>query len=646
MTEVDKKGKEGAMFSFYIPTAALNEQKKTLELLGENIANLNTPGYKTRRITFVETLGTVAGVSQLMFKQGAVTYTGNVTDLAIKGDSFFIVKKGEEKFYTRAGAFSVDSSGKLVNVDGYVVQGWMEDIRGGSGAEATSTITDIVIDPDLIMPAKATENVWLAGNLNAGLESTREVWATGSAFTKKATLVSSGITFPLNVTAGVNDQFKVTFNPQFGETITEELTLTAGTYNDIDSLVTEINNQINASDLKGKVEAVNAGGSLKFRAIDGYSGTTLTLSSGTNDVLSDLGFVDGVSSTSGELADESAELNDLLQVTTSLVTGDSFNIVGKNRDGESVSGAFTYTDGATLGDLVDTINNIYSGYSTAKLENGKIVLEDDEVGDSSTTISLSASDGNTGLMSVPSFVNTESGYTARVSTSMVVYDSLGESHNLTINFTKTENTGEWNWEIVASSGETIVKGGSGKVLFDSNGSLISFIYDGGVDALTLSLSNGAEDLVIRLHADEQEGITAGITQFNAVSTLHTKHQDGKESGTLNDFKIRSDGAIIGYFTNGEEAKLAQIALAEFANPSGLKRVGGSNFISTGESGVPNIGKAESLGSTIESGSLELSTVDLADQFTKMIEAQRAYQAAARVISTLEQIADETTRLKR
>ena len=634
------------MFSFYIPTAALNEQKKTLELLGENIANLNTPGYKTRRITFVETLGTVAGVSQLMFKQGAVTYTGNVTDLAIKGDSFFIVKKGEEKFYTRAGAFSVDSSGKLVNVDGYVVQGWMEDIRGGSEAEATSTITDIVIDPDLIMPAKATENVWLAGNLNAGLESTREVWATGSAFTKKATLVSSGITFPLNVTAGVNDQFKITFDPQFGETITEELTLTAGTYNDIDSLVAEINNQINASGLKGKVEAVNAGGSLKFRAIDGYSGTTLTLSSGTNDVLSDLGFVDGVSSTSGELADEFTELNDLLQVTTSLVTGDSFNIVGKNRDGESVSGAFTYTDGATLGDLVDTINNIYSGYSTAKLENGKIVLEDDEVGDSSTTISLSASDGNTGLMSVPSFVNTESGYTARVSTSMVVYDSLGESHNLTINFTKTENTGEWNWEIVASSGETIVKGGSGKVLFDSNGSLISFIYDGGVDALTLSLSNGAEDLVIRLHADEQEGITAGITQFNAVSTLHTKHQDGKESGTLNDFKIRSDGAIIGYFTNGEEAKLAQIALAEFANPSGLKRVGGSNFISTGESGVPNIGKAESLGSTIESGSLELSTVDLADQFTKMIEAQRAYQAAARVISTLEQIADETTRLKR
>jgi len=634
------------MFSFYIPTAALNEQKKTLELLGENIANLNTPGYKTRRITFVETLGTVAGVSQLMFKQGAVTYTGNVTDLAIKGDSFFIVKKGEEKFYTRAGAFSVDSSGKLVNVDGYVVQGWMEDIRGGSEAEATSTITDIVIDPDLIMPAKATENVWLAGNLNAGLESTREVWATGSAFTKKATLVSSGITFPLNVTAGVNDQFKITFDPQFGETITEELTLTAGTYNDIDSLVAEINNQINASGLKGKVEAVNAGGSLKFRAIDGYSGTTLTLSSGTNDVLSDLGFVDGVSSTSGDLADESTELNDLLQVTTSLVTGDSFNIVGKNRGGESVSGAFTYTDGATLGDLVDTINNIYSGYSTAKLENGKIVLEDDEVGDSSTTISLSASDGNTGLMSVPSFVNTESGYTARVSTSMVVYDSLGESHNLTINFTKTENTGEWNWEIVASSGETIVKGGSGKVLFDSNGSLISFIYDGGVDALTLSLSNGAEDLVIRLHADEQEGITAGITQFNAVSTLHTKHQDGKESGTLNDFKIRSDGAIIGYFTNGEEAKLAQIALAEFANPSGLKRVGGSNFISTGESGVPNIGKAESLGSTIESGSLELSTVDLADQFTKMIEAQRAYQAAARVISTLEQIADETTRLKR
>jgi len=641
------------MFSFYIPTSALNEQKKALELMGENIANLNTPGFKNCRVTFLEALGTVTGKNQMLFKQGALTYTGNVTDLAIKGKSFFILKHGDETYYTRAGAFQVDEIGKLVNVDGYNVQGWMYDVTANSETRVSNSITDIVIDPDLILPARATENVWLSGNLNAGLESTREEWATGTAFRKKAivegtTDLSGGIT----ITAGTNDQFRIIFDPQFGETITQDITITAGNYADADALASEINTQIQGTSLDGKVkaEADASGQYIRIKAIDGYSGTQISLNEiGSGTFLNDIGINDSAQAISGDVADESTELNDLLQVTSDLIGGDTFNISGTDKDGNNISGTFTYgsgNDGTTLSDLISVINNLYSGYSTATLSDGKIVLSDDVPGDSSTTISLTADTGNTGVMSVPGFVNTVAGYTANTSASMVVFDSLGQSHNITIVFKKTGTAGEWEWEVKTSTEETIVSGGTGRILFDADGDLVGFLYDGGVDALRLRLANGADDLEIKIHSEEQEGVSSGVTQYNAVSTLHTKYRDGRESGYLSEFKIEGDGSIIGYFTNGEEAKIAQIALAKFTNPAGLKKAGGSNFLPTENSGFPNIGEAESLDSTIESGNLELSTVDLAEEFTKMIEAQRAYQAAARVVSTLEQIADVTTNLKR
>jgi len=159
--------------SFAIPVSALNNHQKRIELLSENIANLNTPGFKGKRMTFLETLGSVAGVSQFEFKQGSITFTGRPTDLGIKGNSFFLLDSGEEKVYTRAGAFELNEKGELVNVDGFNVQGWMNNISANSsslGSKSTK-VEDIIIDPNLVMPAKATQNAYLSGNLNSGLES-------------------------------------------------------------------------------------------------------------------------------------------------------------------------------------------------------------------------------------------------------------------------------------------------------------------------------------------------------------------------------------------------------------------------------------------------------------------------------------------
>jgi len=635
------------MFAFHIPVAALQKQQRHLEILGENIANINTTGYKSQRLTFVETLGSVSSVDQIEFKQGQITSTGNTTDMAINGNGFFVIKKDNETVYTRNGAFHVNANGRLVNNDEYVVQGWMENITPSGVGLGSSSLGDIIIDSTLVIAATETSNVYLSGNLNAGLESIAEVWMSGSQYTKKATLVSEGVVYPLTVTAGTNDQFVVTYSPKYQSSVTETLTLSAGNYADVDSLVTELNTQIsNNANLRGKVEVVNQNGALKFRVIDGLSGTILKLNAGTNDVLADLGFDDGATSVAGELATADTELNDLLQITSNLVDGDTLNINGLTSDGTTVSSSFEFgsaADGTTLGDLIDAINEAYSGSSVAEVVDGKIVLTDSVEGDSATTISITAASGNTGQIIVPSFVNSTAGQTGRVSTSIVIYDSLGKSHNLTIDFVKTRDEGVWAWSVSGAEEEEIIRGGSGRAIFDNSGNFLSFIYDGGVDAVTIDPRNGANQMSIKIHGESNEGFS-GISQFDSVSTLYGRHQDGRQAQTMNGFYINNEGAIIGLFGTGDEVKLGQIALATFKDYQGMQKTGNGYYVATDVSGIPQIGTPESLGAALVSESLEISNVDLADQFTKMIEAQRAYQAAARVISTYQTICDETTRL--
>ena len=431
-----------------------------------------------------------------------------------------------------------------------------------------------------------------------------------------------------------------------GNNFSETITLTAGSYADTDAVVTEINSQIASNaNLTGKVEALNSGGTLKFRTIDGLADTKITLQSGTTDVLGNLGFVSGASSTSGANATTLTQINDLLQVTTDMVAGDALDIEGKDSAGNTITSTYTYADGNTLQDIVDVIDTAYAGYGDADIIDGKLILTDDLAGDSDTQISISAASGNTGLVTLPSFINSDEGFTGTVSTSVVIYDSLGDNHNLTLDFEKTENPGEWLWSASASGDETITAGSSGKVLFDSSGALVSFSFDNGATSLTLDPGNGSDSLDINIHAASEDG-TRSISQFQSVSTLQVTDQDGIKSGRLDSFSIDTDGSILGAFTNGQETVLGQLAVAKFNNPSGLKKIGQSNFTTTDDSGIALIGKADSQDSEIKSESLEISTVDIADQFTQLIEAQNAYQAAAKVINTFEEVADQAARLKR
>ena len=636
------------MFMFHIPVAALEKQQQRLEILGENIANINTPGYKMKQMSFVEALGTVSGVTQMLFKQGAINYTGNPTDMAIDGNSFFIIRAGDEQVYSRAGSFQINEQGKLVTVNGDSVQGWMQAGFATGTKQNGNQLNDIIIDSNLILPPQPTENVWFSGNLNAGLNSVTEVWASGCQYLEKATLLGSAFSTPISIMAGSNDQLQINIKPNYDTQVAEQITLTAGTYNSADAIVAEINNQIAANnELNGRVEALNVNGAIKFRVMDGFSGTGLSVVSGTNDALAVLGFQSGASAVSGGIATADTDINDLLQTYTDLAVSDSFHITGTLADNSSVDGNFVYgtEDGVTLGDLVDKINNLYTGGSTAEIVDGKIVVTDDISGDSSSSISLTAADGNAGEISFPGFALVDEGYQGKISTSIIIYDSLGKSHNIGIDFLKSEDQGTWLWSATCGDDSTIIKGGSGRVIFDPDGSLASFVFDGGADAIVLDSENGAAEMKVNLHCEATDGFI-GLSQFESVSTLQGREQDGRKSEILSGFSIDNDGKIFGSFGTGEQIQLAQIALAKFRNPMGLEKIGEGYFKDTAESGIAHISTASSQGSVLESNSLELSTVDLADQFTKMIEAQRAYQAASKVINTFEEIFDETSRLKR
>ena len=135
--------------------------------------------------------------------------------------------------------------------------------------------------------------------------------------------------------------------------------------------------------------------------------------------------------------------------------------------------------------------------------------------------------------------------------------------------------------------------------------------------------------------------------MTAASTTSSTNQDGYNSGTLTDFNVDSSGVIQGTFTNGKVMALGQIAVAGFANEQGLERLGSNVYAPTLSSGAAVVGAPGSGGrGVIAGGSLELSNVDVAKEFAKMILAQRGYEANAKVVTTFDTISQDTIGLIR
>jgi flagellar hook protein FlgE len=231
-------------------------------------------------------------------------------------------------------------------------------------------------------------------------------------------------------------------------------------------------------------------------------------------------------------------------------------------------------------------------------------------------------------------------------TSISIYDSQGGKHNVTLTFTKSYLPNQWTWKATLGGNELIRSGSSGTINFNPDGSLSSFTYDGGATQLQIDPNNGSNLMAIDLSAGTPGGFD-GLTSFAAESNAAARDQNGYGMGILSNISIDPSGNITGIFTNGVSRELAQIYIAEFNNNGGLLKAGDSLFQASANSGSAISGIAgETTSSTITSGALENSNVDLAQEFTNMIVAQRGFQANARIITTSDEMLNELVSLKR
>lgn len=234
-----------------------------------------------------------------------------------------------------------------------------------------------------------------------------------------------------------------------------------------------------------------------------------------------------------------------------------------------------------------------------------------------------------------------------------VYDSQGSAHNITMSFLKTENPNEWRAEIhtddLDPAATTVAPGvvASGTFVFNEDGSIdianSSPELFAGVD---FDWANGAENSNITFNFGT-DGRSDGLTQFDSTSTMISSSMDGAVFGNVTGVSVGKDGVVTALFDNGLTRAVYKLPIATFQNPEGLMSVQGNAFAMTDYSGAFELVSSGTGGAgQVSPKTLEASTVDLAEEFTKLITTQRAYSASARIITTADEMLTELNQLKR
>ncbi len=244
-----------------------------------------------------------------------------------------------------------------------------------------------------------------------------------------------------------------------------------------------------------------------------------------------------------------------------------------------------------------------------------------------------------------------------INASINVYNSLGTALPLRIQYTKVANgatTVDWQVDAYDPDGNQIsgpfvlqfdqatseITAPAGRTLNIPEADLDTILVDGVAPAGDWAAAGIDLDLGTATAPDR----LTGAAQGNSVAALN---QDGSPQGSLVSFSVSQEGLVSGVFSNGRNMQLGQIALAAFSNPSGLEKAGGSLFRATVNSGEPLIGIAGSGGrGTMTGGAVEMSNVDLANEFTNLIIAQRGFQANSRIITASDELLQDLVNLKR
>ncbi len=331
---------------------------------------------------------------------------------------------------------------------------------------------------------------------------------------------------------------------------------------------------------------------------------------------------------------EQGSLENTSRATDLALNGDGFFVVRSANDRNLLTraGNFTFND---QGELVTSNGLNVQGFAYDKTNNqiDRSQMQDIKI-DWSTTEEARFTDE----MTLGGNLSADAADGEVVTLSAIVYDEQGTAHNAIVEFTKTANEDEWTYE--ARYGGSVTP-----PPFATVTGTMTFNVDGTVqtpssETLTWDAAHvtGAPTISLDL---------SGITQYSGSTTVTVNMQNGYEAGVLVGFSIDPQGLFQLNFSNGQQETVFQVAIGNVNNPNGLEQLGDNFFGKTGASGDLVIGVAgREVQTSLVSGALEQSNVDLATEFTEMIVAQRGYQASARVITTSDEMLQETVALKR
>jgi flagellar hook protein FlgE len=231
--------------------------------------------------------------------------------------------------------------------------------------------------------------------------------------------------------------------------------------------------------------------------------------------------------------------------------------------------------------------------------------------------------------------------------SVEVFDSLGTSHIVTFTFTKTATPNQWTYSAGLPAGDTTPAStpATGTLTFDANGQLITPAANAAQPVIAASnLNDGAANLSITWNL--YNGATPRLTQFAQASATSAIAQDGAESANLVGVSLSDGGKVLAQYSNGQQIAVGQLAVATIRNPETLIGAGNSNFQTSALTAAAVVGVPGTGGrGTVLGGAIESSTVDIAREFTNLIVYQRGYEANAHVITTADQLSQDTINLK-
>jgi flagellar hook protein FlgE len=647
--------------------AGLQAQSFALQNISGNIANSQTTGYKETNTAFQdlvsaasEGLQTPDGVTASSVAtntvQGSITSTSVSTDMAINRDGFFVVAEptgfqdNQPTFsgindYTRAGDFTMNSSGNLVNSAGYYLMGIPVDPTTGN---PLGSVPQVLQFNNNFVPAVATTTINYQANLPAtpksgvinpdnfesdplaGAPVAAQIVGTGASL--KADAAAKGTGTVTGLAAGTTlSSLGITT----GDTIsvndgTNTTTYTVPGGATVGNLITAINGGTAAV-----TASLNSSGNLVLTGNNDTAAITVTA---TGSDATDLGFGAGENSFSPtNLLTQGAVAQGQTMTITVPVGGTTETVTFGTGAGQV----------ATLGELQTEITTLGS---SSGLFTGTVNTSDGDVSITATNPSDSIAIGGTasaakfGIENLEALPATGNVIAADSSTfdsessdggSITAYDSVGNPVNV-----------QFRWAQVSSSSS----GSTWQLFYESNsaatgtaaqwtnvGTTFSFNSSGEmspqITSLTIpSLSVNGDNL-----GDVQLQIgTDGLTQFASTSgtvQVNELQQNGYAAGSLQSVSVDSQNRIVGNFTNGQTIPLAEVTLASFNGADALEALNGGAYAETPESGPPNYSATGS----IEGSSLEASNVDIATQFSQLIVAQQAYSANARVMTTANQM---------